>query len=127
MSDGTVWPCCWSSDLNKFLSTNGTKKSLDKNAYLNSDFAQQYLLHDWISKIGKNWKEEITITSENTMHEVMKSKVYRKLDLLMNPKYDRFTIDKCNQSCSHFIAKDIIEAAKTGTVMTNVDKSNSNE
>lgn len=127
MSDGTVWPCCWSSDLNKFLSTNGTKKSLDKNAYLNSDFAQQYLLHDWVSKIGKNWKEEITITSENTMHEVMKSKVYRRLNLLMNPKYDKFTIDKCTQSCSHFIAKDIIEAASTGTIMTNVKKSNSNE
>tara|TARA_B100001094_G_scaffold330863_1_gene397239 strand:- start:1257 stop:2504 length:1248 start_codon:yes stop_codon:yes gene_type:complete len=127
MSDGTVWPCCWSSDMNKFLSQYGTEKSSHDKAYLNSDFAQQYFLYDWLSKIGKHWKEEITITSKNTMHEVMKSKVYRRLNLLMNPKYDKFTIDKCTQSCSHFIAKDIIEAANTGTIMTNVKKSNSNE
>ena len=127
MSDGTVWPCCWSSDLNKFLSQYGTEKSSHDKAYLNSDFTQQYFLYDWLLKIDKNWKEEITITPKNTMHEVMKSKVYRKLDLLMKPRQDNFILDKCTHSCSNFIAENVIKAANSGTIISNIVPSDSNE
>ena len=51
MSDGSVWPCCWSSDLNKFLDQLGITKVSQQKFYLNSDFEQQYYLNDWLAKL----------------------------------------------------------------------------
>ena len=61
------------------------------------------------------------------MHEVMKSKVYRKLDLLMKPRQDNFILDKCTHSCSNFIAENVIKAANSGTIISNIVPSDSNE
>lgn len=127
MSNGAVWPCCWSSDMNKFLATFGTDKSLEPSLNLNSEFEMQYFLHDWLIKIGKDWKKEITITSKNTIADVMKSNVYKKLDRLLTPKQDNYILDKCTDSCSKFIEKNLIKAAEDGNIVSNINSTDNNE
>lgn len=102
MSDGSVWPCCWSSDLNKFLDQLGITKVSQQKFYLNSDFEQQYYLNDWLAKLGKSWQKEIKVSNAHTISDVLSSKVYKKLAYLLEPRKDRYNLDFCTHNCKDF-------------------------
>ncbi len=110
MSDGTVWPCCWSSDMNKFLEQFGTSVVSQKKFYLQRDYEQQYYLTDWVSKLGKDWEKKIRVSATNTIKEVMSSSVYKKLDYLLRPNKDRYNLTFCTHSCANFNTSDIEKA-----------------
>ena len=45
----------------------------------------------------------------------------------MKPRQDNFILDKCTHSCSNFIAENVIKAANSGTIISNIVPSDSNE
>jgi hypothetical protein len=51
----------------------------------------------------------------------------KKLDRLLTPKQDNYILDKCTDSCSKFIEKNLIKAAEDGNIVSNINSTDNNE
>lgn len=105
MSNGTVWPCCWSSDMNKLFEMFPNKVS-KKIFYYSQNIELQYQAQDWSSKLGKNWQSDIQVSVDNSLANIMYSESYKLLGHLLKPKKDNYNIKYCTSACTIFSEQD---------------------
>ena len=102
MSNGQVWPCCWSSQM-QINSTKYTPKQI-MQPYLLSEFDKelQYTMNDWYNKVGADWVKNITVREDFTLRDVLLGKGYRELGLLLQPRKQNYSLSYCSKTCGNF-------------------------
>ena len=105
MSNGTVWPCCWSSDMNKLFEMYPDKVS-KKIFYYSQNIELQYTAQDWSVKLGKDWQSNIQVSQNNSLADIMYSKSYKRLKRLLEPRKDKYNIKYCTSACTIFSEKE---------------------
>ncbi len=102
MSTGQVWPCCWSSEMQIFATRYGYEKLAGSSFVANTSKDLQYKMSDWFRKLGPNWVEDITLREDYSLRDVLESKSYSKLAVLLKKKKGNYNLSFCSISCGSF-------------------------
>lgn len=121
MSNGTVWPCCWSSDMNKLFEMYPDKVS-KKIFYYSQNIELQYTAQDWSSKLGKNWQSDIQVSVDNSLANIMYSDSYKRLKRLLEPRKDKYNIKYCTSACTIFSEKESTSGKLLSRIIDDKDK-----
>ena len=106
MSNGQVWPCCWSSQMQIRAMKYTANEIIDPYFLENNDRWLQVAMTDWYNKIGANYIKEITVTPSYTLRDVLLGKSYRKLAMLLKPQKEKYNLSFCNIMCGQLNEKD---------------------
>ena len=98
MSDGTIWPCCWTSGMAKWYKLSHKTYSDPDNFYYPKDFRSQYFTKDWHLTFNK-WISDITLKENYSLSQILKSESYKKLGQYFDSNTNTFKQSICNSFC----------------------------
>lgn len=99
MSDGQVWPCCWTSFMAVYSRIGPKEIWLDKDNFYRSDENAQWHIRNWYDTLGNNWIKDITVTKTHTLRDVLLGLSYSRLASILSPKKGKYHFNICNKTC----------------------------